>query len=169
MPSPDLGGSLWAVRIHFQKPPAGERWSIWRAERGRGRVVHGGAGWAWNHRLPHDLAGYAVERSLGLTSGFWHLLAEGATFASTDRKRTRPGRAVIASRRAELAEHDGLTHVHWAQWERGEPTPAAALLDEVWAQWSALPPGGWMTVEWDLPQRDGRHLVATRAATRRRR
>ena len=151
------------MRIHFQKPPEGQTWAAWVVDRGHRRIVRGGMGWAPHWRLTHDLAGYAVERSLGLTSGFWHCIADGATFASTDRKRTRPGRAVIASRRAELEAHDRLTHGHWERWERGGPTPAAPLLDEVAAEWARLPPGEWMTVEWDLPQRDGRRHVRTRS------
>jgi hypothetical protein len=142
-----------AVLIRFQMPPDGQRWSIWEADRGKRRRVRGGAGWAHNARLPHDLAGYAVERTLGLEHGFWHCIADGATFKSTDRKRTKPGRAVIASRRAELQAHDALTHTHWERWERGEPTPAAVALDDVWTQWAHLAPGEWMTVVWDLPQR----------------
>src|SRR5438067_13555038 len=62
------------VRIAFQKPDVGERYAVWVADRGKRRVVRGGAGWAHNHRLPHDLAGYAVERALGLEAGVWHLL-----------------------------------------------------------------------------------------------
>jgi hypothetical protein len=147
------------VRIQFQKPPEGQRWAVWVADRGRRRIVRGGNGWAPHHRVTHDLAGYAVERALGLTDGFWHCIADGATFRSTDRRRTHPGRAVIASRRAALEEHDRATHLHTELWGRGRPTPAAAALDEVAAQWAALAPGEWMTVEWDLPQRDGRKLV----------
>jgi len=151
--TPDGKGRL--VLIRFQKPPEGQRWSVWEADRGRRRIVRGGMGWAPHMRLPHDLAGYAVERALELNDGFWHCVADGATFRSTDRKRTRPGRAVIAARRRALQQHDHLTHLHWELWWHGEPTPAAASLDEVWALWEPLLPGEWMTVEWDLPQRDG--------------
>src|SRR5439155_15620898 len=98
------------MRIRFQKPPEGQPWAAWEVDRGRRRIVRGGMGWAPHWRLTHDLAGYAVERSLDLTSGFGHCIADGATFASTDRKLTRPGRAVIATRRAALEEHDKLTH-----------------------------------------------------------
>lgn len=144
------------MEIRFQKPLDGQRWSVWIADRGKRRVVRGGAGWAHNHRLPHDLAGYAVERALDLRDGFWHCLADGATFRSTDRKVTKPGRRMIADRRARLRLHDDETHVHWERWERGERTPAGDALDEVWAEWRALAPGDWMTVSWELPQRYAR-------------
>jgi len=42
--------------------------------------------------LPHDLAQFVVEATLGLQHGFWGLLANGATFKSVvGRRRTQPG------------------------------------------------------------------------------
>ena len=155
--------------IRFQMPLDGQTWSRWEADRGKRRIVRGGMGWSRNSRLTHDLAGYAIERALDLRDGFWHCVADGATFRSTDRKRTRPGRAVIVARRAGLEAHDHLTHVHWERWMRGEPTPAADGLDEVAARWEALAPGEWMTVEWNLPQRDSKRLARQSDRPRARR
>mgnify|MGYP001140726927 FL=1 len=39
--------------------------------------------------LPHDLAGFVIEGGLGLRHGFWGLIAEGATFNSMRKRRTR--------------------------------------------------------------------------------
>ena len=43
------------------------------------------------HRLPHDLAHFVVERTLGLSWGFWGSIAAGAVFGGVEvlpRKRT---------------------------------------------------------------------------------
>ena len=47
--------------------------------------------------LPHDLAQYVIEAATGYTHGFWGLLALGATYKTTGRKITKPGRAVIVA------------------------------------------------------------------------
>lgn len=147
---------ILGVLIRFQKPAGDRRWAAWEVDRGKGRIVRGGTGWSPRTRLTHDLAGYAVERALGLDHGFWHGIANGATFRSTNRKPTRPGRAVIAAHRQELRDHDNVTHQHWFLWERGLPTSAGRALDEVWEAWKQIPPGEWMTIEWDLPQKYAR-------------
>jgi len=36
------------------------------------------------HRLPHDLAHFVVERTLGLLWGFWGSIAAGAVFAGVE-------------------------------------------------------------------------------------
>jgi hypothetical protein len=53
--------------------------------------------------IPHDLAQYVIEAATGYREGFWDLLSKGATFNSTGRRRTKPGRALIADNRNELA------------------------------------------------------------------
>ena len=86
----------------FRKNELGQcDWEAVRARRTRvpgccmgGRVREG--------HLPHDLAGFVIEGGLGLRHGFWGLIAEGATFNSMRKRRTREGRAVIAAHRAEL-------------------------------------------------------------------
>ena len=46
--------------------------------------------------VPHDLAQFVVEATLGLQHGFWGLLANGATFKSVPgRRRTQPGQQLI--------------------------------------------------------------------------
>jgi hypothetical protein len=46
-------------------------------------------------RLPHDLAHFVVEETLGLTSGFWGAIAGGAIFGATE---------VVPRRRANRLE-----------------------------------------------------------------
>src|SRR5262249_60580695 len=48
--------------------------------------------------LPHDLAQFVVEATVGLQHRFWNLLANGATFKSVPgRRRTESGRPLMSS------------------------------------------------------------------------
>lgn len=58
---------------------------------------------ASGRNLPHDLAQFVVESTLGLHDGFWGLLTNGATFESVRRRRTKPGQQVIRM------HHEALT------------------------------------------------------------
>ena len=89
-----------------------------------------------------------VEASVGIDRGFWGSVAAGATFKSTGRKRTRPGRAVIATNREMIAQAEGIVAEHLYRWEHGLPTPAAAHFDELCECWDSLGDGGQLTVEW---------------------
>jgi len=124
----------------------------WDAVRARGVKVpgtlmgvgHGGA-------LPHDLGQYVIEAATGYEDGFWGLLAKGATFKTTGRKRTKPGRAVIASNRAELLESEQLAARHLTAWHAGETTPVTEALDRVLDQWRDLGPDERIHFAWPSP------------------
>lgn len=98
--------------------------------------------------LPHDLVQMVVEGTLHIDDGFWGSVAAGATFRSTGRKRTRPGRAVIAANRKGIAAAEGIVGRHYSCWQRGEPTPTAAVFDGVARLWADLGDGGALTLEW---------------------
>jgi hypothetical protein len=98
--------------------------------------------------MPHDLVQMVVEGALGLERGFWGSIAAGATFRSTGRKRTRPGRAVISANRERLAGAEGLVAEHVTRWKRGDPTPAACRLQEIERRWDELGDGGALVLEW---------------------
>lgn len=98
--------------------------------------------------LPHDLVQMIVEGSIGIDRGFWGSVASGATFRSTGRKRTKPGRAVIVSNRQTIADAEHVVGEHFYRWEHGLPTPAAPHFDEVSRYWNALGDGGQITLEW---------------------
>jgi hypothetical protein len=98
--------------------------------------------------LPHDLVQMIVEASVGIDRGFWGSVAAGATFKSTGRKRTKPGRAVIVANRRPIAEAEGVVAEHLFRWEHGLPTPAAAHFYELSRCWDGLHDGGQVTVEW---------------------
>lgn len=98
--------------------------------------------------LPHDLVQMIVEGTLGIENGFWGSVAAGATFKSTGRKRTKPGRAVIAANRRKIAEAEGVVGMHYSLWQTNEPTPTAPRFDEVSLVWAELGDRGELTLEW---------------------
>ena len=69
--------------------------------------------------LPHDLAQYVVEATFGVTTGFWGLVARGATFKSTGRRITKPGRALVVAHRASLDAAERLAGEHVVPMARG--------------------------------------------------
>ncbi len=84
------------MKVFFFKHDEAKRICGWEAVRGKraripGTLMGYGAG------LPHDLAQYVVEAATGFDRGFWGLVARGATFRSMRRRRTKPGRAVVAA------------------------------------------------------------------------
>jgi hypothetical protein len=112
--------------------------------------------------------GFVIEGGLGLRHGFWGLIAEGATFNSMRKRRTREGRAVIAAHRAELESAEARVHAEEHQLEHGGDSPLRAEWDAMVARWAALPVGGTLELEWpgpDRPLRSG----DDRARTGRRR
>jgi hypothetical protein len=141
------------VQVTFYKLTE-RRVSSWEAVRGKRTRVPGSTMALGRGGMPHDLLQLVVEATLGLDHGFWGCIADGATFRSTGRKRTRPGRAVIAAHRKELDEAEHIAGDHVARWEAAKPTPCAAALDEFDRRWRALGDGEGLTIEWpSLPAR----------------
>jgi hypothetical protein len=124
------------MKVMFSKSDDG-RLCSWRAElprhgRFQGSTMTVRAG---HTDLPHDLAQFVVEAALGLEEGFWNLVANGASFKSIERRRTKPGRQLIADHRAELNEVEEIVNVHVAAWRDGDPTPVGPALDAMLARW----------------------------------
>jgi hypothetical protein len=138
------------VRVEFYKPSEKRGLCAWEARRGKRTVVPGtvmGVGTS----LPHDLAQYVIEAATRYRHGFWGLLEMGATFKTTGRKRTRPGRAVIAAHRAELIGSEGLAGEHLTRWAKGESTPVTQALTTALEQWRDLAVGDRLVFEWPSP------------------
>jgi len=146
---PDIS-IVGAVRVEFFKPSEKHALCAWVATRGKRTVVPGST-MAAGKGLPHDLAQYVIEAATGYERGFWGLLATGATFKSTGRRRTKPGRAVIAENRQTLIDSEVLAGAHLAAWRRGDVSRVTAALDAALAQWRELAIGERLVFEWPAP------------------
>ncbi len=102
--------------------------------------------------LPHDLAQYVIEAATGYRDGFWGLVSKGATFRSTGRRRTRPGRALIAEHRKELAGAENLAGEHLQRWSAGEASSVSELLNRALRQWNGLSADECLMYEWPSPR-----------------
>jgi hypothetical protein len=141
------------VRVTFRKAELGQcDWEAVRARRTRVPGCQMGGRLREGH-LPHDLAQFVIEAGLGMRYGFWGLVAEGATFASMRKRRTRSGRAVIAAHRAELDAAEARVHGEAHVLESGGDSPLRAEWDAMVARWAALPVGGTLELTWPLPSR----------------
>ena len=139
--------SFGRVQVTFRKLVE-DRLSTWEALRGERTRVPGTPMALGRGGLPHDLVQMIVEGTLCIENGFWGSVAAGATFKSTGRKRTRPGRAVIAANRKRIADAEGVVGMHYSLWQANEPTPTAPRFDEVSRVWAELGDRGELTMEW---------------------
>ena len=116
--------------------------------------------------LPHDLAQFVVEATLGLQRGFWGLLANGATFKSVPgRRRTQPGQHLIRAHREALNAIEHLVNAHVAAWRMGGATPAGPALDAMLARWQVLSVGEELRLDW-VTQRLAPHHQGRRVGIR---
>jgi hypothetical protein len=142
------------VRVTFARiENKGRTICRWDAVRGKRTRVPGTA-MAAGRDIPHDLAQYVIEATAQFPDGFWGLLSRGATFKSTGRRRTRPGRAVIAAHRPGLVQAEHLAGLHLGLWRARQPGPVAAALDQALAQWQTLETGELLVFDW--PGAEGR-------------
>ena len=136
------------MRVEFYKREnKGRVLAGWDATRSK-RTRVPGTTMAAGKSIPHDLAQYVIEASAGYRNGFWDLVARGATFKSTGRRRTKPGRAVIATHRHQLAGAEQLAGLHLALWRARRPSAVTENLDRALAQWNALVPGQPLVFTW---------------------
>jgi hypothetical protein len=98
--------------------------------------------------LPHDLLQYVVEAASGFEEGFWGLLARGATFKSTGRKSTKPGRALIAAHRPGLARAEALAEMYRRAWMAGEQNPVTGALHRTKDTWDCIGVDDRLVFEW---------------------
>ena len=125
-----------------------KRVSTWEAVRGQRIRVPGTTMALGRGGLPHDLIQMIVEGSLGIERGFWGSIAAGATFRSTGRKRTQPGRAVITANRSVIADAERVVAEHLHRWQNGLPTPASRHFEDLSREWSSLCDRGHLTIAW---------------------
>jgi hypothetical protein len=137
------------MRVAFHKGN-GARTCTWEATLGKRQRVPGSV-MAAGKDIPHDLAQYVIEAATRCPNGFWGCVAHGARFKSMGRKRTRPGRAVIAEHRAELVASEHLAGEHMFRWRGGEKTDVTRALDQALRQWRGLGTGQVLAFEWPSP------------------
>lgn len=138
---------ILTVTFHKVMSPRPHAW--WEAVRRSGGHIRGGHMPIGRGRIPHDLGHMATEGHLGIATGFWGLLARGATFKrGTDRKPTRPGRDLVRRHRHELHHAERIGNLHHSAWVAGEPTPVAPTFDRLERAWAPLPDGGTLTISW---------------------
>lgn len=140
------------MRVEFYRNDEA-RVTGWDAVRGKRTRIPGTVMALGRGTIPHDLAQYVIEAATGYENGFWGLLAKGATFRSTGRKRTKPGRAVIATYRDDLADSERLAAMHLAHWHYGASTPVTHALTRADEQFRSLGPGDRLSFTW--PSYDG--------------
>jgi hypothetical protein len=140
------------VRVDFFKAEShGRPRVVWEATRGK-RTRIPGTTMAGNKGIPHDLGQYVIEAATGYRNGFWDLISKGATFNSTGRRRTKPGRAVIAEHRAELAGAEALAAFHLQRWNAGDTSPVSEALSRALDQWTRISIGERLSFEWPCPR-----------------
>ncbi len=125
------------MHVAFYKVDGG-RLCAWLATPPR-RETFQGTTMASGKDLPHDLAQFVVEATLGVEHGFWGLLANGATFRSVPgRRRTKPGQQFVRAHVDELDAVEGIVIEHVEAWRRGAATPVDSALDAMYTRWKAL-------------------------------
>lgn len=120
--------------------------------------------------LPHDLSTFVVERELGLAGGFVNLVAHGATFRSSGRRHTRPGRDVIVANRAALDEAEATVHRYEDAWRRGDDGLVSRALSRARQQWADVGDGESLELTWarlPLPTRPVRRDRSSAGLRRR--
>ncbi|HEY8147651.1 MAG TPA: hypothetical protein VIK51_01880 [Vicinamibacteria bacterium] len=136
-----------AMEVVFYKEDDG-RLCGWRSAPPKRRRFQGTT-MASGRDLPHDLAQFVVEATLGLDHGFWGLLAKGATFKSVPgRRRTQPGQQLVRAHREELDGVERLVNAHVTAWRTGAVTPLAPALETMLARWRALRGGEELRLVW---------------------
>jgi hypothetical protein len=149
------------MHVTFYKVDEG-RLCSWIATTPKGKPFQGTT-MASGSNLPHDLAQFVVEATLGFQRGFWGLLANGATFESVaGRRRTKPGRQLIRAHHDALIETEHLVNGHVSAWRAGRSTPAGPALDAMLVRWRVLPVDGALHLEWRT-----RHLPRVKHDDRR--
>jgi hypothetical protein len=139
------------VIVAFSKRERNGRQSVyWEAVRGKRTRVPGTV-MAAGLDLPHDVAQYVIEAATQYENGFWELVAKGATFKSTGRKPTKPGRALIADHRRALIGSEQLAGEYLQRWKSGESSSVSDALSRAFRQWQQLDSSACLVFRWPSP------------------
>jgi hypothetical protein len=139
------------MRVEFAKrAEKGRCYCEWQAILGKRRPITAGP-MTIGRDIPHDLAQYVIESMTGCENGFWGSVARGATFRSMQKRRTKPGRAVIAANRQDLVGSEHLAGRYFGRWRARDASPVVAAMDVAFDQWKSLGPTDRLVFEWPSP------------------
>lgn len=120
----------------------------------------------YDERLPHDAAHFIVENELGIMGGVFGQLAAGGTantFFSGDaksaRKARRRGREIAKTNKKDALFSEHAIYAAQSRWEKHDIIPDTKIpvadiariierFEAFAAEWSKLPIGGSVTLEW---------------------
>ena len=119
----------------------------------------------YHDRLPHDVAHFIVENELGLEGGIFGQMARGGIIRPVERNARIQRKAKRKREEIFRANKDDALfseHAIWAaqsRWEKQEIIPSTkipqadldrviAKFEEFASEWSKLPVGGSITLEW---------------------
>lgn len=120
----------------------------------------------YHARLPHDVAHFIVENELGIEGGIFGQMAMGGIIRPAERNARIQRKAKRKREAIFKANHDDALfseHAVWAaqsRWEKQEIIPSTkisppdldrviAKFEEFAAEWSRLPVGGSITLDWN--------------------
>ena len=169
------------MKVTFEKI-AGRRYGVYvQRDTAPDLAIHGPG---YDDDLPHDLLHFVAEAELGLDGGVFGDVAAGGnarifqpvdkTLAAKMWRRQRMHRHRLPDgrrseqlagmlERAWKAQRAGRGTIAWRDEAAAAGVPEVAIeallprLDELAAQWRALPGGGTLTLEWPRPEGRKRH------------
>ena len=126
----------------------------------------------YHDRLPHDAAHFIVENELKILGGIFGQMAAGGIIGPNEadarqRRRSKKQRnSLMKENRDDALFSEHAVYAAQSRWEKHEIIPdtkippadlarIAEKFEQFAAQWSALPIGGSITLEWhhDAPKR----------------
>ena len=121
----------------------------------------------YDARLPHDVTHFIVENELGIMGGIFGQLAAGGTantFFSDEsrnrRKARKRGTDMMKANKKDALFSEHAVYAAQSRWEKQDIIPDTnipqpdldriiARFEEFAAEWSKLPIGGAITLEWN--------------------
>ena len=120
----------------------------------------------YHDRLPHDVAHFIVESELGIAGGIFGQMAKGGLLrpaegdARVQRKAKKKRDAIFKANADDALFSEHAVYAAQSRWEKHDIIPdtkipqadlyrIAQRFEEFAAEWSTLPIGGSITMEWE--------------------
>jgi hypothetical protein len=124
----------------------------------------------YHARLPHDVAHFIVENELGIEGGIFGQMAQGGILRPADggarvqRKAKKKRDAIFKANTDDALFSEHAVYAAQSRWEKHDIIPdtkipqadldrVIAKFDEFAAQWSELPVGGSISLDWSPRRR----------------